>query len=106
MFENQPDSAQKAQKVVDELGRHAMTKMHARHIHKAKALDLGLNVISLEDDNRLQELVLSVHHSCMLTFEQTAALKLIENHRGTCYALGAPPMFAIASQLNNPTPIS
>jgi membrane-bound ClpP family serine protease len=90
MFKDDPDKAAKVKKVIDELGSHAVTKMHARHIHKAKAIDIGLKVVSLEEDNELQDRVLSVHHSCMLTFEQTGAIKLIENQTGTCYALTAP----------------
>jgi hypothetical protein len=87
MFKDDHDKGAKAKKVVDELGSHAMTKIHARHIHKAKAQEIGLKVISLEDDNELQDRVLSVHHCCMLTFDQTGAVKLIENHLGTCYAI-------------------
>lgn len=64
-----------------------MTKIHARHIHKAKAKEIGLKIVSLEDDNELQDRVPSLHHTCMLTFEQTGAIKLIENHLGTCYAI-------------------
>jgi len=60
---------------------------HARHIHKAKAKEIGLKIVDLEADDTLQDLVLSVHHSCMLTFEQTGAIKLIENHLGNCRAI-------------------
>jgi Serine dehydrogenase proteinase len=87
MFKDDADKAAKAKKVVEELGSHAMTKIHARHIHKAKAKEIGLKVISLEDDDELQDRVLSVHHSCLLTFDQTGAVKLIENQLGTCYAI-------------------
>jgi hypothetical protein len=87
MFKDDPEKEAKAKKIVEELGSHTMTKIHARHIHKAKAKEIGLNVVSLEDDRELQDHVLSVHHSCMLTFEQTGAVKLIENHLGTCYAI-------------------
>lgn len=102
MFQGEPDAAEKAQKVVNELGSHAMTKMHARHIDKAKAQAMGLKIVSLENDNRLQDLVLSVHHCCMLTFEQTSAVKLIENQRGTCYAVTAPSVIAISPQMGVP----
>jgi hypothetical protein len=87
MFKDDEDRANKAGKVVDELGSHAITKMHARHIHKSKAKEIGLRIVDLEADDDLQDLVLSVHHSCMLTFEQTGAIKLIENHVGNCYAI-------------------
>ena len=87
MFNDDADKVAKAKKVVDELGSHAVTKLHARHIHKEKAKELGLGIIDLEADDALQDLVLSVHHACMLTFEQTGAIKLIENQTGACYAI-------------------
>ena len=87
MFKDDADKDDKAQQIVSELGSHAVTKIHGRHIHKAKAKEIGLKVVSLEEDPKLQDRVLSVHHSCMLTFEQTPAVKLIENHLGTCYAI-------------------
>jgi len=39
----------------------------------------------LEDDCELQDLVLTVHHACVLTLSSTAAVKIIENHRGIAY---------------------
>jgi hypothetical protein len=97
MFKDDADPAQRAKKVLDELGSHATTKIHARHIHKAKAKEIGLTITDLETDNELQDRVLSVHHACMLTFEQTPALKLIENHLGACYAMTAQT-FLVAAQ--------
>jgi ClpP class serine protease len=85
MFRGQPAAAQKAQKVVDELGSHELTKSHARHISLARAKELGLVVKALEDDSRLQEAVLTVHHACVHTLADTPAVKIIENHNGTGY---------------------
>ena len=36
----------------------------------------------LEDDNILQDKVLSLHHSYMITMDMTPALKIIENQNG------------------------
>ena len=46
---------------------------------------MGLKVVALEDDLRLQDAVLSLHHACMLTLSDTAACKIIENHRGAAF---------------------
>jgi membrane-bound ClpP family serine protease len=75
----------KAMKVVTELGDHALTLSHSRHIDKTKAQDLGLRVTSLEADQELQDAVLAVHHICMQTLSETAAVKLIENHNGMAF---------------------
>lgn len=46
---------------------------------------MGLVVECLEDDQTLQELVLSVHHAMMHTIEGTLASKVVENHKGAAY---------------------
>lgn len=86
MFKNEPDPAAKAQAVIDEIGSHSETKAHNRHISAEKAEQMGLNVLALEADQELQELVLSVHHACMLTLSDTPIVKLIENQDGIAYA--------------------
>ena len=39
----------------------------------------------MEDDDVLQDLVLSLHHAYMITFDSSAAVKIIENHNGKRY---------------------
>ncbi|MGH7270288.1 MAG: SDH family Clp fold serine proteinase [Polyangiaceae bacterium] len=86
MFAADPATASaKAAKVLDGLGDHALTLSHARHISIKMAKDLDLKVIALEDDDDLQEAVLSVHHACIQTFSATPAIKIIENHKGIAY---------------------
>jgi len=82
MFRGDQDANAKADKVIEELADHALTKSHARHLSLKKALDLGLTVTPLEKDQKLQEAVLSVHHACILTLSHTGAFKIIENHKG------------------------
>lgn len=85
MFEGKVDAEDRAQRIVQELGDHALTLSHSRHISAAKAEDLGISVTRLEDDDQLQEAVLTVHHSCIQTLAGTPASKLIENHNGIAY---------------------
>lgn len=82
MLRDDPDREVKATRIVNELGDHALTKSHARHLSAARCRDMGLVVRMLEDDQRLQDAVLSVHHACILTLAGTNALKIIENHNG------------------------
>jgi len=82
MFENDPDAETKANGIISELADHALTKSHARHISMERAKQIGLNISALEDDQNLQEAVLSVHHACILTLEQTNTIKLIQNQNG------------------------
>lgn len=68
--------------ILAELADHALTKSHARHLSSDKCRTIGLKVINLEDDDELQELVLSLHHACILTLGATGAFKIIENQSG------------------------
>lgn len=87
MFRNDQHAKSKANKIVKELGSHATTKSHARHIFMKRAKQFGLIVEGLEDDNTLQDTVLSVHHACMHSLTETAACKIVENHKGAAHVL-------------------
>lgn len=82
MLSSDSDRNAKSERIVKELGDHALTKSHARHLSPNRCRDMGLKVLMLEDDQRLQDAVLSVHHACMLTLAGTGAFKIIENHKG------------------------
>lgn len=83
MFNDQKDAKQKAKTVVKALNNHRDTKAHGRHITAENAKTIGLNIKMLEEDQTLQDLVLTVHHACMHTFSQSANLhKMVENHKG------------------------
>lgn len=94
MFADQADAQNRADKIVAHLGSHAETKMHARHIHKEQAKNLGLKIIDLENDPKIQDAVLSLHHACVLTFDQTSAIKIIENReKSYINVIPAQPIF-------------
>lgn len=57
-------------------------RAHGKPIDANLALSKGLKIVKLEDDPRLQDLVLSVFHATMLTFETSTCGKIIENHAG------------------------
>jgi membrane-bound ClpP family serine protease len=75
----------KIDKISESLGKQSTSKSHARHINAEKAKSLGLKIIDLEDDPILQDLVLSLHHALTITFTQTNAVKIIENHLRVSY---------------------
>ena len=39
----------------------------------------------MDDNHRLQDAILSVHHACILTLAGTPAYKIIENHKGVAF---------------------
>jgi len=87
MFKDTPRSERddKIKRIVNELTDHALSKSHARHLSFQKCRDIGLIVSELEDDQNLQDKVLSVHHACIHTLGATAALKIIENGNGVAF---------------------
>jgi len=85
MFDGDTSAATKADGIIAELGDHALTKSHSRHIDPQQARSLQLNVRLLEEDDGLQDAVLNVHHSCILTLGSTGAYKIIENHKGVAF---------------------
>jgi ATP-dependent protease ClpP protease subunit len=83
MFEGKKDAKKRAKKIIEELGDHALTKSHARHISFDRAKDMGLEVLELESKILdLQDAIMTVHHACNLTLSATGAYKIIENHNG------------------------
>jgi hypothetical protein len=85
MLAHDEDREAKASRIVDELGDHALTLSHARHLSADRCRRLGLVIEQLEEDEKLQDAVLSVHHCCTHTLSQTHAVKIIENHRGIAF---------------------
>ena len=85
MFAGDTDAKAKIAKVIDELGSHDASLNHARHYSAKQCIDLGLKVKMMEDDQKLQDAVLSVHHATMHTLStdvSSPVYKLIENHDG------------------------
>lgn len=83
--EKQRDRGDLADHIIAELGDHALTKSHNRHLSAQRCEEIGLKVDMLEDDDELQDAVLSVHHACIHTFTSTPAAKIIENHEGIAF---------------------
>jgi len=85
MFNGQTGIDTTIANIVKELGDHALTKAHDRHLSISKCTQIGLKVKGLEDSQELQEAVLSVHHAFIHTLSSTDAIKIIENQNGTAF---------------------
>lgn len=57
-------------------------RAHNTHIQIQECLDAGLIIKRLEDDDDLQDLVLTLHHCYMHSLSNTAAFKIVENDLG------------------------
>lgn len=68
-------------------------KQHGRPINIKTAKDKGLNVVALEDDQELQDLVLSVFHATVYAMKYSGQhiVKIIENQNGLGYQINMRP---------------
>lgn len=82
MLKDNSSQATIINKIMDELGDHALTKSHSRHLSAIKCDDIGLNIEMVEDDQKLQDAILTIHHACIHTLSTTSASKIIENQNG------------------------
>jgi len=85
MFRKARKRQQRAKAVSDALTDYRRWRIHSRPLHASYLKSLGLAVDLLEDDQRLQDLVLTVYHATMHTFSGTPAVKIIENHLGRSF---------------------
>lgn len=72
----------KVENIVSKLNEHDDSKTHGRHFNIEFCKNIGLKIETLEDDDQLQDAVLSVHHAYMLTLGGTDATKIIEGSNG------------------------
>ena len=87
MFAQLSNKEELAKKVVEFLS-HDASKQHDKHYGLAECKKAGLNVRSLEDDQVLQNLVLSVYHSYVVsTYELQNAVKFIDNNSGKSFMI-------------------
>lgn len=78
----------KIQNIVRLLTDQEMTKSHSRHIPMPVCQDAGMRIVEMETNQELQDAILSIHHSSVLTIMNTSAAKIIENHEGQAYISG------------------
>lgn len=85
MFRRRKNAEAAIDHVMSALTEYDEVKLHERQIGYQEAREIGLKVDLLEDDQQLQDLVLTVHHCFVHTLSNTAAFKMIENHDGSAF---------------------
>lgn len=88
MFKNSRNKKEKVKVILDELANHDASKVHDRHYDYLKCKKLGLKVTALEDNQDLQEAVLSLYHCYLLSiYKLPTAIKFIENQNGQTFVI-------------------
>lgn len=79
MFAGQKTARRSSTQIVNKLSNHGDTKTHDRHIPAKEAQAIGLRIRMMEEDQKFHDLILTLHHCYMLTFNQTKFIKVIES---------------------------
>lgn len=79
MLQNDTNADEKADAIVKLLCEHKESAMHNRHFSHERLQEIGMNITLLEDDDKLQDLVLTLHHAFMVTFQQTGVSKIVQS---------------------------
>jgi len=98
MLKTRKNAKKIAEGIAAELTNTRDHKEHSRHIHPEDCKKIGLRIRMLEDDNELQDAVLSVHHAFMITLANTPAAKIIENHHGGAFIKNIQPSIVAIPQ--------
>lgn len=83
MLEDEPDQA----KAVAQWLAKGDHKEHGRPISIDMAGKGGLKIVALENDQKLQDLVLSVFHAAAFAIQESGIVKIIENQHGKGYKI-------------------
>lgn len=79
------DNPKLAGKICNHFSSHKKSKMHARHLSIDTCKEIGVKIVDIEENQLLQDAVLTTHHAFMHTFSNTGCLKIIENHNGVAF---------------------
>ena len=85
MFHRTARAAERIDRIISALTEYDEVQLHERQIGYRAARETGLKIRLLEDDQELQDLVLTVHHCYVHTLSNTPAFKIIENHDGAAF---------------------
>ena len=88
MFKKSKNKKERVKTILDELASHDASKVHDRHYDFSRCKKLGLKVTALEKDQLLQDKVLSLYHSYVLSiYRLPSTIKYIENQNGQTFVI-------------------
>lgn len=90
MLSNSPDPQTEARRIAAFFNDASAHKNHGRRINREKVKEIGVRIEDLENDNKLQDLVLTCYHLLTIYFEATLASKLIASSTGRIWMKNHP----------------
>lgn len=102
------EAKEKATKIATWFNDHKTHRSHGRPLRFDDVKQQGVKVSLLENDNELQDKVLSAWHGIQLSLAQVAVNKIIENNKGQAWILSGSPgmqiMVGPSPQQTSPIP--
>ncbi len=103
MFRDDLDAAKHAREVAEWFADYDAFKSHGRRVGVDELARLRLRFSRLEDEQDVQDAVLSVFHATTLTFNRTASVKIIENHLGKRFVQRSEVLAVPVTSAQEPT---
>lgn len=97
-FKGKPGASDKAKRIVRQLTDYRKNKTHERHISAEECVAMGLVIEKVEDDQKLQDILLTVHHCYMHSLMNTNSYKMVENHLGVAFVKQQGPVVVPVQQ--------
>ena len=95
MFRKADNPTEKADEIAKHVNADSETVYaHGQRIGITDLQQLGVKVIPLEDDQQLQDAVLSAYHLMTIIFERTPSFKFIVNHKGKLWVKSTQQIIA------------
>ena len=85
-----PEDAEIIDEIVAKLNDHDNSKTHDRHFNSDFCKAMGLKIEMMEDNDELQDAILSLHHAYMISLDATSAIKIIENQEQKSFISSIP----------------
>lgn len=90
MLKGDPQAEQKKDSILELLCDHKQSAMHNRHFSHTDLEQIGMRITMMEGDNALQDKILTLHHSFMITFQKANVTKAIESSSGARWIISGP----------------
>lgn len=89
MFSEEDNPEDMAEELANRLTDWDYFKSHSRHIDREDAKEWGFKIEELENDDELQDAILTIYHAATITHENLNIAKIIENQNGGRYMVKA-----------------
>ena len=89
MFLGDSAADEKVEDILNLLCDHKTSAMHNRHFSHSDLCDKGMKIKLMEDDDDLQDKILTLHHAFMITFQKSNVAKAIESSNGARWIISA-----------------